>query len=184
MIVRLPAWKMAEVEERAAAVLRDCRSRGARSEYGRHERVVDNHVIGDVGECAAAMALDLPWTKGGYGASDVGRSVEVRTRLLPGKEDLILMRSDKPKINKYWVLCHVFLNGTNISNTVHVVGWILGREGMKRHFWYDLQRYKPHGVCFVPPDSLNPIDDLREILSERQAPAAGRSDPVAARFAR
>ena len=155
------------------------RSIGATSYYGRENE--DDERVGILGERAAARVVDSEWspTIGILSAPDMKAEVETRARRVPGEGlDLPLMQHDKRKINWPFVLTHVIEEG----HKVWVMGWIIGRDGMKRRYWRDLARYKPHGICFVPPGDLLDISLLRARLHPNEVAARPSQRPARAAY--
>jgi hypothetical protein len=111
-----------------------------------------------------ADLLGLSWspTVGLLSEADiVGTKIEVRSRWVPGTgADLGLFHHDKEKADRPFVLVHVMRPE---ASACFVKGWIFGREGLKRKYWRDLDRYKPHGACFIPPEELRDVTELIEL---------------------
>jgi hypothetical protein len=105
-------------------------------------------------EVVVADLLDLP-------VNMLGGHIVLRTRLIPAaNSDLILHQSDKDKAERPFVLAHALKPE---GSACFVKGWIYGREGLKRRYWRDLEEYKPHGACFIPPEELRDVAELIEL---------------------
>lgn len=134
-------------------------------------RPLDNHVIGATGEFAVARALGLPWQHnvGTITAPDIGRNIEVRTRLMPCAGDLVLTHRDRDKKDRPYVLVHITMDPgvgrPRLWPEAYVMGWIFGGDGIRRRFWRETERYKPHGACFVPVKHLQPLGRLMAALT-------------------
>lgn len=107
---------------------------------------VFHSIYGAVGECAVAHLLNIPWPAriaqdDFNGAGDVGGTIEVRTRHVPGAGvDLGIRPIDKPE--KPYVLVHFF---TRLS-VIDVIGWDYGSEGPKHGKWNETS-----GCWYLPP---------------------------------
>ena len=105
------------------------------------------------GECATAKALNLYWSGsiGDYKAVDVGGLVEVRSvneprrRLMVHKPD----RDDFPFV----------LADTSKAPTVHLRGWMIGRDAKRAEWWRDPTGTGRHAF-FVPLESLHDMAAL------------------------
>lgn len=145
---------------------------GLRSGDRAHSEI-DCHVIGAMGEMAVSRLLGVTWRPnvGELHRPDIeagGHPVEVRTRVLGGTgEDLAFIAKDKPNVGSIFVLAHVrYQSPRCLAHMVDVIGWCYGREGMRRRYWRDLARYRPHGVCFVPRRDLHTVEELLEMTRE------------------
>jgi len=110
-------------------------------------------------EVVVADILEIP-------AIMLGGHVVLRTRLIPAaNSDLILLQGDKERADMPFVLAHALKPE---GSACFVKGWMYGREGLKRKYWRDLDEYKPHGACFIPPEELRDVADLVLELRRKQ----------------
>ena len=124
--------------------------RGLRVKYGQSpEAAREDHVLGACGEMAVHLVTGIPWqadlfaTKGG----DVGH-LQVRTARKRWYR-LILHPDDDPDG------VFVLVVGQEPDPGVIVVGWIVGRDGMRREYLEG-----PNGrplAWFVPQPALKPF---------------------------
>jgi len=100
------------------------------------------HIEGCLGELAVAKAMNLYWSKGQYGADDVG-DFQVRTTRRD-QSDLILHPRD-PDDKRFYLV-------TGYNGRYKICGWILGRDGKKLEYWKDPAGGRP--AFFVPQSAL------------------------------
>jgi hypothetical protein len=110
------------------------------------------HVLGALGECAVAKALNLYWHPhvGRYDGDDVG-PYQVRTTRFNNDRQLILHprdADDKKFVCVYGVIANFELKG-----------WCFARDGKKQEHWCD---YFKNGrpAFFVPNHLLHPMTEL------------------------
>ena len=119
----------------------------------------NSHLLGCIGEIAAAKALDMPWPAHiarFKSKPDLGNRIEVRHRTDPDWE-LIVRDDDSPH--------SLFVLSTGgISPVVEVVGWIDGKRAMRKDWRHDHGGKKE--AWFVPQSFLLPLDMLKELDNE------------------
>jgi hypothetical protein len=110
-------------------------------------------VEGAAGEMAVAKWRGVYWNGalGNLGADDVGE-LQVRTTTHP-RGRLILHDRDNPE--KVYVLVR------GHAPSFELVGWIRGRDGMRREYWSDPANGRP--AYFVPEEALHSMQELTEM---------------------
>lgn len=112
-------------------------------------------ILGAMGECAAAKALDVYWPAGAPEPDwngDVG-TYHVRTVDRPGKR--LILHPDDPDDGR-----HVLVVLRRVTRTVaelEVPGWCFGRDGKHDRYW---ETHTGRPAFFVPTDQLRPISTL------------------------
>jgi len=135
----------------AGGITRNCENvvRGVKDKHGCDPLDGWNqHVVGALGESAAAMCLDRYWSIGKMRAPDVWKyqvrsTTNTTNRLMLHKED----------------------NGTDAFILVigqgpvfRLVGWLYGHEGKKPEYWCDPTKQGRHAF-FVPREAMRPMPD-------------------------
>lgn len=113
---------------------------------------IQAHVIGAIGELAAAKALDIHWSHAErpytWGLHDLGDDLEVRaTRYRSGH---LLIRSKDDPDRRY-----ILVSGQ--APVVYVVGWIWGREAKTDRWWRELD-HRP--AYWIPQEYLRSMESL------------------------
>lgn len=149
-------WAMAV----QVAMLRQHHSMYRRSKDNLYEKPLMEqfkiHLLGTMGEVAAAKAIGLHW-HGGVNdhkvVPDIKPDIEVRHRTKPYYE--LYVRPDDPKER-----CYVLTRGgwEDIPE-IEVVGWILGGDAVREEWKQSYGGYRD--AYFVPDNMLYPLEDLR-----------------------
>lgn len=127
------------------------------------------HRLGTIGELAVACYLELeeylfqaetPMS----GSHDLPGRIEVKTRSKHGY-DLLVQLDDQPD--------KVFVLVTHADSVTKIVGWILGRNAMRKEWIREFVRGRP---CYaVPQNQLRPIEELKSMGPEGQEGAPGNT---------
>lgn len=113
----------------------------------------ENHIIGAMGELAAARYFNLFWDDhvGEIDGGDIGGVIEVRTRRALGSGlDLAMRNKDLSKALKPFVLVHAN------PPKFRLIGWLHGDEA-----WRIGKPNDKTGLRYVPVGSLRAIADLK-----------------------
>lgn len=119
------------------------------------QKALQMHRLGCVGELAVAKLLGLDrhlfkHETAMRGSTDLPGGIEVKTRS-NHRYDLLVQLDDDP--NKVFVLAT-----HEGGETAHVVGWINGRDAMRKEWIREFVRGRP---CYaVPQSALRPIEQL------------------------
>lgn len=118
------------------------------------------HIDGCIGEVIVAKWLDVYWTPGTLGKSDIDRcGIEVRTsrhdnpHLILHDDDL----DDQPYVLVWLSGCYGY-----------VCGWMLGKDGKDAKFWKEVLGTKPlrNPAFFVPRNELRQASELRRMVQK------------------
>jgi hypothetical protein len=156
MIITLSQPKARWAVEVAVARQQQAQTQGRPDRYGSCGGV-DDHILGALGECAAAQALGVPWTPGvgtykalgGDGVADL----EVKTRSRHWY-DLIYRPGDHPK-RRYLLVT----SEDRVEFWIH--GWLTGAECM-RDEWKKDHGNRGHPAWFVPKEVLHDVKFLAD----------------------
>ena len=154
MLVDLTPAEHDEAVEVGRARWSLARANGWAPRWGMDPANQANDSLGALGEAAFAKAVGLAWsadaTGPDHGGADVG-AWHVRTN---GRPDGDLFLHDEDADDEPFALVQRL-----DPLTYRVVGWCLGGEGKRAHWWRELQPGRP---CYVvPPDALRPLDAYR-----------------------
>jgi hypothetical protein len=125
---------------------------GSVSDRNIRERFADS-LMGEIGEMATAIALQLPHTRGGpkVEEGDIGHGIEVRATHHKNGHLLVF---EKDGNEKPFVLAIPDFQQSGIS--VSMEGWMYGKDAKQKQYWRD----SDVGCYWVPQSDLNPIDNL------------------------
>lgn len=153
VVVTLDAKQMATATTVGARRFVECIVRNMVPKHGgprsTQKGVIENHVVGALGEYAVARWVNMFWDIGKFGTRDVGGCIDVRGCL--GRSGSLIVHPEDPD-DVPFVLVHLDLPHC------HLVGWLFGREAKQDKWWTDKGTGRP--AFFVPPGELRPMADL------------------------
>lgn len=189
VVITLGSEQLLAAQEEARRRQKHNEARGLKGRNrapARGAKALEMHRLGCIGEMAVAMHLELK--SGLYdaktpvrGSTDLPGGIEVKTRS-KHHYDLLVQLDDDP--NKIFVLAT-----HEGGETTHIVGWINGKDAMRKEWIREFVRGRP---CYaVPQSALNsmatlevdePQNRLLEAheawLSEEPGAVAGETDLV------
>lgn len=152
---------LAEAEAHRRQLQNESRGlKGRNKAPNKGEKALKMHLLGCIGEVAVADYLGLQehLFEARFpvpGAADLPGNIEVKTRSKHGY-DLLVQLTDDP--NKIFLL--VTHEG---GDSTHIVGWIRGRDAMRKEWIREFVRGRP---CYaVPQCELHPPETIAEAAS-------------------
>jgi hypothetical protein len=140
---------------------REAIAQGKRDNHGlREEDRVDYHRVGAAGECAAAKALGVPWTRtiNTFKLPDLSTNIQVRTR--PYKSGWAQDLQVRPGDKDAEIFVHVVQQVSLVQFRIH--GWLYGQEAKRPSAWTRPDR--PNPVHYTRSGDLDTIQHLRRML--------------------
>lgn len=140
---------------RRQTVNESAKLRGRNRAPSQGQKALEMHRMGCLGEAAVAAYLDMEEhlfanTKAIRNSADLPGNIEVKTRS-KHSYDLLVQLDDDP--NKLFVLV------TTENTEIRIVGWIHGKDAMKKEFVREFVRGRP---CYaVPQCMLNPPETMK-----------------------